>query len=50
MQNLVVSVSDNGDVLQSIGTVLSKIRVIADVTANAVDVLAKVRDLLGFLE
>lgn len=42
LQNLGVAVSENDDVLQSLGTVLEKVKVIADATANAVDGLAKV--------
>lgn len=42
LQNLGAAVSENDDVLQSLGTVLKKVKVISDATAKAVDVLAKV--------
>ena len=39
---LAVNVSQNTDVIDSLGTVLEKVKLIAKVTANAVDVLAEV--------
>ncbi|KZP04133.1 hypothetical protein FIBSPDRAFT_968406, partial [Athelia psychrophila] len=42
LENVGAAVSENKDLLQSLGTVLNKIQVIADATVNAVDVLAKV--------
>ncbi|KZP34597.1 hypothetical protein FIBSPDRAFT_11673 [Athelia psychrophila] len=42
LQNLGAVVSENEDVLQSLGIVLDKIQVIAKATADAVDVIAKV--------
>lgn len=41
LQNFSVIASGNDDLLRSLGTVLEKVRVIADVTAKAVDALAK---------
>ncbi|KZP24098.1 hypothetical protein FIBSPDRAFT_930079, partial [Athelia psychrophila] len=42
LENLGAVASENKDLLQSLGTVLNKIQVIADATVNAVDVIAKV--------
>ncbi|KZP24074.1 hypothetical protein FIBSPDRAFT_429067 [Athelia psychrophila] len=42
LENLGVVASENKDLLQSLGTILNKIQVIADATVNAVDVIAKV--------
>ncbi|KZP17692.1 hypothetical protein FIBSPDRAFT_830254 [Athelia psychrophila] len=42
LENLGAAASENNDLLQSLGTVLDKIQVIADATVNAVDVIAKV--------
>ncbi|KZP24088.1 hypothetical protein FIBSPDRAFT_429370 [Athelia psychrophila] len=42
LENLGAVASENKDLLQSLGTILNKIQVIADATVNAVDVIAKV--------
>ncbi|KZP16034.1 hypothetical protein FIBSPDRAFT_934893 [Athelia psychrophila] len=42
LSNVAETVANNGDLLQSLGTVLEKVHSIAQVTINAVDVLAKV--------
>lgn len=44
LQNLGAAVSENEDVLQSLETVLEKIKVIADATADAVGVIAQASD------
>lgn len=44
LQNFGATVTQSEDVLESLGTVLEKVKVIADATAKVVDVLAKVRD------
>lgn len=44
LQNLGAAVSQNEDVLQSLGTVLEKIKMIADATANVVGVVAQASD------
>lgn len=43
LQSLGVTVAHSEDVIQNLGTVLKKVKVIADATAKAVGVLAKVR-------
>lgn len=42
VDTLVSNISQNVDVFASLGTVLEKVKLIADVTANAMDTLAKV--------
>lgn len=42
LEGVSATISDQQDLLQSMGTVLDKIKVIANVTATALDTLAKV--------
>lgn len=42
LNDLAATVSNNDDVLASLGTVLNKIQLIADATVNAVDAITKV--------
>ena len=44
--SLANTLSENEDVLQSLGTVISKIKRIADVTVDMVDALAKVKSTI----
>lgn len=46
LDNLAATVSDNQDLLISLGTVMEKIQRISAITVDAVDALAKVRILL----
>lgn len=45
LENPGAAASENGDLLQNLGTVLERIRVIADVTVDAVDAIAKVSNM-----
>lgn len=46
IQNLVGPASENDEILESLGTVLDKIQMIAQVTIRVVDTLTKVSQLI----